>query len=280
LSVTINKNIIYVAGLPRSGSTLLCQLLGHHPDIYSIGHSSPLNHVIEKVRDTLSDDHFLLSQLDINFTLIHERMLNAYRGFINGWFAETERKYVVDKNRAWLNTIEILNLIDPNFKMIVCLRDLVEVYGSIEAQHRKTLLLNFPDHMTPHSIYARADLLFKNDGLIGRVLKSIENLQDITHTHLNHKICYVAFESLVEKPLATMQTIYQWLSLPDISFDPQHLQVKQHESDSYYRFKYLHSTFSRIKPSAPHKVPPRIKAEILKNFDWYYQHFYPEKYAR
>ncbi|MFO1351424.1 MAG: sulfotransferase [Gammaproteobacteria bacterium] len=34
------QRILYVTGLPRAGSTLLCQLLGQHPDIYSIGHGS------------------------------------------------------------------------------------------------------------------------------------------------------------------------------------------------------------------------------------------------
>jgi sulfotransferase len=278
LPLVLNKNIIYVTGLPRSGSTLLCQLLGHHPHIYSINHSSPLSHVIEKIRDTLSDDEFLLSQLDVNFELTYERMLNSYRGFINGWFAETEKNYVVDKNRVWLALIETVNLIDPAFKMIVCLRDLVDVYGSIEAQHQKTLLLNFPDRLSPYSAYTRADALFKNEGLIGRALKSIENLQDIINEDITRRICYLTFEELVEKPLKTMKTLYEWLELPAFDFDPLYLETKPHESDSYYRFKYRHPTHPFIKPPAKHRVPIRIRTEILKSFTWYYQKFYPGKY--
>jgi sulfotransferase len=38
----LSKKIVYVTGLPRAGSALMCQLLGQHPEIYSIGHSSPL----------------------------------------------------------------------------------------------------------------------------------------------------------------------------------------------------------------------------------------------
>jgi hypothetical protein len=151
------KRIIYITGLPRAGSTLLCQLLGQHPAVYSTGHSSPLCHALERLRYQLSDDPFLLAQLDVDLELTHRRLLNAYRGFIEGWFAETELRWVVDKNRGWLNLIETVQLLDPDFKMLVCVRELSQIYGSIEAQHQKTLLLDFVDHLAGYSRYARAE---------------------------------------------------------------------------------------------------------------------------
>ena len=273
----INKKIIYVTGLPRSGSTLLCQLLGHHPDIYSPIHSSPLNHALEKLRYSLSDDPFLLSQLDVDFDLTYNRLLNAFRGFINGWFAETDKLYVVDKNRSWLNMIETVNLIDPDFRMLICVRELGQIVGSIEAQHKKTLLLDFPDHIAPNSVYYRADALLKNDGVIGKPLRAIENLQDVVDKTLETKLCYIAFESLVEQPVQTMNTIFQWLGLSPAKIEPQHLQVKPHESDGYYHFKYRHQTYPTIKPVAHHNISSRILAEIKRNFAWFYDTFYPEK---
>ncbi|MEL6764384.1 MAG: sulfotransferase, partial [Cyanobacteria bacterium J06607_6] len=35
-----DKQLICVSGLPRSGSTLLCQLLSHHSDLYCPGHGT------------------------------------------------------------------------------------------------------------------------------------------------------------------------------------------------------------------------------------------------
>ena len=189
--MTLNKQIIYVSGLPRAGSTLLCQLLGHHPDIYSIGHSSPLSPLLERMRDFLPESSFMLSQLDINFELVYHRMLNAYRGYINGWFDETDQLFVVDKNRHWVSMIETLYLIDPNFKMLVCLRDLVDIFGSIETQHQKTQLLRFPDHTSPNLHYARLDSLFKDEGVIGEPLKGIQNLQYIADENIKDRICYI-----------------------------------------------------------------------------------------
>jgi len=273
--IQLNKQIVYVTGLPRAGSTLMCQLLGHHPKIYSTGHSSPLSQVLDNIRHNLSDNQFLLAQLDVDFDLSYQRLLNAYRGFINGWFAETDKPMVVDKNRGWLGKVETVNLLDPNFKMIVCIRDLRQLFGSVEAQHQKTILLDFPDHMVAHSVYARADALFGAEGVIGAPLKFILNLQDVTES-LRERICYVAFEALVGETAATMSAIYQWLGLPKTALDPQRLTVKPHESDSYYRFKYPHQTYPTIKPLRQHAIPPRIEQEILKNFGWFFEQFYAD----
>ncbi len=272
--ITIDKHIIYVTGLPRSGSTLLCQLLGHHPQIYSIIHSSPLSQLIDNLRHSMSDNQFLLAQSDTDFDLTYYRLINAYRGFINGWFAETDKPVVIDKNRNWLRMIETVNLLDPGFRMIVCLRDLRQVFGSVEAQHKKTLLLDFPDHMAPHSAFARADTLFGVEGVIGAPLKSIENLHDI-EDELRKKLCYVTFEALVSHPVETMRTVYQWMGLPDEPLNPENLTVKPHESDSYYRFKYRHKTHPKIRAPKPHTIPFRIEQEILKNFGWFFDQFYP-----
>lgn len=272
----LEKRIVYVTGLPRSGSTLLCQLLGLHPQIYSPGHSSPLSQVFNHLRTQLSDDPFLLSQLDVDFDLTYNRLVNAYRGFLNGWFAETDKPVAVDKNRGWLRMIDTVKLLDPDFRMLVCVRDLRQVYGSIEAQHQKTLLLDFPDHMAPHSAYERADALFGKEGVIGGPLKSIEYLFQDANPKLREQVGFVAFEALTSDPTETMRLLYSWMDLEPAPFDPQQITVAPHESDSYYRWKYRHNTHADIRPPALHSISPRIEQEVLKNFGWFFEQFYTD----
>jgi sulfotransferase len=268
------KRLLYVTGLPRAGSTLLCQLLGHHPDLYSIAHSSPLCQTLIGLRHHLSDSDFLLSQMDVDFDLTYSRLLNAFRGFINGWCAETDRPWMVDKNRGWLQHIETVSHIDPNFRMLVCVRELGQVYASIESQHQKTLLLDFPDHLAPLSRFDRATHLFSEIGVVGAPLRSIAALQDLD-SQLQQHLYYVVFEQLMSEPVEVMQGIFDWLGLPPAAIDPQDLAVKPHESDSYYRFKYRHQTHSKIVPPIEHPVPSRIQAELQQQFSWFYQTFYP-----
>lgn len=270
----LQKRIIYVTGLPRSGSTLLCQLLGTHPEIYSPGHSSPLCQTLNQLRHNLSDNDFLLAQLDVDFEGVHRRLLNAFRGFIEGWFAETEHAWVVDKNRGWLGQLDTVQLLDPNCKMLVCVRELGQIIGSVEARHQRSLLLDFPDHTGNLSRYARADKLMAAEGVVGGPLKAIEHTQDLPEA-LQQRLYYVVFEHLMQEPVTVMQGVYDWLGLPPASFDLNALPVAPHESDSYYRGKYPHRTHSRIQPPERHAVPTRIEAELRKNFAWFYQTFYP-----
>lgn len=270
----IKKKIICVAGLPRAGSTLLCQLLGHHPDIYSPGHSSPLLSILQGVRQSVSSDQFMKSQMDVDFGLTYKRLESAYTGFVNGWFEETEINSVVDKNRGWLNNIDLLNKLNPNAKTLVCLRDPAQVYGSIEAKHQKTLLLDFPDKLAHLSTYERADKLFSKDGVVGSTLHSVASLQDLPEPQ-QRNIFFVVFEELMDNPNEVMKNIFHWLELAPYLIDCDNLISKPHESDSYYNFKYPHKTHTSIQPPKPHIIPVRIENDIKNNFPWFYENFYP-----
>jgi sulfotransferase len=270
----LTKRIIYLTGLPRSGSTLLAQLLGHHPDIYSTGHSSPLCPTLVGLRHHLSDSEFLLSQLDVDFERSYNRLLNAYRGFMNGWFAETEHAQVVDKNRGWLQHLETVHQIDPGFRMLVCVRELGQIYGSIEAQHQKTILLDFPDHLAHLSRNDRAHKLFEANGVVGAPLRAIGALADID-SELQSHLFYVVFEHLMNEPATVMESIYKWLQVEPEQPDWQNLKVSAHESDSYYRYKYCHQTHPQINPPMPHKIPQRIQSQLQQEYDWFYCTFYP-----
>lgn len=266
--------IVYVTGLPRAGSTLLCQLLGLHPEIHSTGHSSPLCPLLMQMRHQWSDNEFLLAQLDVDFDRAYHRLLNAWRGFVAGWFAETDRPWVVDKSRGWLAQLETVQTFDPEFRMLVCVRELGQILGSIEAQHAKTRLLDFPDHLAHLSRYARADKLLAADGVIGGPLKALESVQDLPEILQQH-LYYVVFEHLMTEPVVVLQDIHRWLGLAPTPFDPHDLPVRPHESDSHYRYKYLHRTYSRIQPPAPHPVPTRIIRELKNHFRGFYETFYP-----
>lgn len=270
----LQKHLLCVTGLPRAGSTLLCQLLAHHPDLYSIGHSSPLCQTLTGLRQHLSDSDFFRAQMDVDFALTYQRLINAFTGFVDGWFAETDKDWVVDKNRGWLHHLETVQHLDPRVKMLVCVRELGQIYGSIEAQHQKTILLDFPDHLANLSRHSRADQLFAEQGVIGGPLRSIEALQDLD-TQRQQSLYYVVFEHLMQDPVTVMHGIYEWIGLPPAQFDPQALTVKPHESDSYYRFKYRHQTRPQIQPPTPHPIPQRIQTQIQQNFPWFYQTFYP-----
>jgi len=276
----LSKQIVYVTGLPRSGSTLICQLLGMHEDVYSIGHSSPLASILEHFRTNISGNPFLLGQLDVDFDLTYNRLKNALKGLINGWFEETDKNIVVDKNRAWLGMVQTVSSLDNGYKMIVCIRDLIQLYGSIDTQHKNTILLSFADNTSNNSSWYRADTLFTPTGVIGGPIRAIENLQDIGpgFNTLNN-IYFMQYEKLILDTENELNKICTFLSIKN-KINSTNMIVKPHETDSYYRFKFRHNTHNKINKLNQHEVPPRISFEIFQKFRWYFDHFYPRAYEQ
>ena len=268
-----------VTGLPRAGSTLLCQMLAQHPEIHCEGHSSPLCNIVLGIRRMISDDQFFLSQLDRSFEKSYAHLATAMQGFLRGWNSDCDKKAVVDKNRAWLHAIELLLQIEPGAKLLVCIRELGQIYGSIEAQHQRTILLDFIDHLADFDRFGRADILFAKDKAIGAPMISLHAVPDLPKAVQQH-LYFVRFEDLVEQPTACMSHIYAWLGLAPFEIDPEKLgMMGQPESDSHYRMKYLHQQSERVRKSKRHEIAPRIQAQIETAYAWFYQLYYPKKGA-
>ena len=265
-----------VTGLPRAGSTLLCQLLGQHPEIHCDGRSSPLCNTLMGIRRGVSDDSFFLSQLDNEFGKSYSRLASAMQGYLRGWYGDCQKPLVVDKSRAWLRAVELLLHIEPGAKLIVCLRDLGQIYGSIEAQHQRTILLDFIDHLADLDRFGRADTLFMKDRVIGSPLMALHAVADLPKS-VQDCLYYVRFEDLMDRPAACMKHLFGWLGISPFEIDLEQLRAGARESDSHYHMKYLHTQHDRIAPPTIHEVPPRIQSLIETAYTWYFQMFYPKK---
>jgi sulfotransferase len=250
-------------------------LLAQHPEIACEGHSSPLCNALLGMRRLVSDDTFFLAQLDQSFDQSYGHLASAMRGFLRGWYHDAEGAVVVDKNRAWLHAIELLLHLEPDAKLIVCVRELGQIYASIESQHQRTILVDFIDHLADFDRFGRADMLFAKDKAIGAPLISLHAVVDLPRAVQEH-VYFVRFEDLMAKPAACMAHIFTWLGVPAVDLDLENLTVGVRESDSHYHMKYTHARSSRIRPPQRHEVPPRIQERIESAYAWFYQLYYPK----
>jgi sulfotransferase len=270
----MNPKFVGVTGLPRAGSTLLCQLLAQHPEIYCEGHSSPLCNTLLGMRRMISEDTFFLSQLDQGFERSYAHLASAMRGYLRGWYHDCERAMVVDKNRAWLHAVELLLQLEPDAKLIVCLRELGQIYGSIEAQHQRTILIDFIDHLADYDRFGRANMLFAKDKTIGSPLISLHAVLDLPKSVQEH-LYFLRFEDLMVQPAACMSHVFSWLGLSPCQIDPERISSAPEESDSHYHMKYPHKRVQRIAPPQRHEISPRIQSQIESVWGWFYELYYP-----
>jgi sulfotransferase len=275
-SKTMSARFVGVTGLPRAGSTLLCQLLAQHPGIHCEGHSSPLCNTLLGIRRMVSDDTFFLSQLDTAFESSYAHLASAMQSFLRGWYHDCPEGVVVDKNRAWLHAVELLLHIEPDARLIVCLRELGQVYGSIEAQHQRSILVDFIDHLADFDRFGRADMLFAKDKSIGAPLISLHAVPDLPKA-AQERLYFLRFEDLMDRPTQCLSHLIAWLGLAPWEIDPNKLTIGIRESDSHYHMKYLHVQSKRIAQPQRHLIPPRIQARIEESYPWYYQIYYPPR---
>jgi len=229
------------------------------------------------IRRMISDDQFFLSQLDSSFETSYAHLASAMRGFLHGWHHDSSaHRVVIDKNRAWLHAVELLLHIEPEAKLIVCLRELGQIYGSIEAQHQRTILVDFIDHLADFDRFGRADALFAKDRVIGAPLIALQAVLDLPDA-VKQRLYFVRFEDLVAQPVKCMSHLYAWLGLSPFEIDPDRLMAGKQESDSHYRMKYPHRQSTRIVTPTPHVVPPRIQKQIETVWAWFYRLYYGEK---
>jgi sulfotransferase len=170
--------------------------------------------------------------------------------------------------------VELLLHIEPDARLIVCLRELGQVYGSIEAQHQRTILVDFIDHLADYDRFGRADMLFGKDKSIGAPLVSLHAVTDLPNA-VQARLYFMRFEDLMAQPVKCLAHVTSWLGLAPMEIDPNKLTVGIRESDSHYHMKYTHEQSSRISQPPPHFIPPRIQARIEEAYAWYYQLYYP-----
>jgi sulfotransferase len=226
------------------------------------------------MRRMISDDTFFLSQLDQGFERSYAHLASAMRGYLRGWYHDCERAVVVDKNRAWLHAVELLLQLEPDAKLIVCLRELGQIYGSIEAQHQRTILIDFIDHLADYDRFGRANMLFAKDKTIGSPLISLHAVLDLPKAVQEH-LYFLRFEDLMAQPAACMSHVFSWLGLPPCQIDPERISSGPEESDSHYHMKYPHKRVERIAPPQRHEISPRIQAQIESVWGWFYELYYP-----
>jgi Tfp pilus assembly protein PilF len=114
------KNIIFILGMPRSGTTLVEQIISSHPAVYGAGELSFLSRVIYKNFFDNEKVNFIDNIDKLNDTELSQ-ISSQYFNFIDNF--TTDKIYITDKalfNFQWIGFIKILF---PEAKIINCVRD-------------------------------------------------------------------------------------------------------------------------------------------------------------
>ncbi len=152
-----------IAGLPRSGSTLLAAILRQNPRMHA-GMSSPVGSLVAAMQRQLSGENEGAVFIDDHQ---REAML---RGVVDGFYhAAHPSKVVVDTNRAWCTKLPLLHRLHPQARVIACVRHVPWIVDSFERLVRANPLS--PSRMFDWdpggSVYSRFEALCSGNGVVG-----------------------------------------------------------------------------------------------------------------
>ena len=269
------KKYYFMAGLPRSGSTMLSAILNQNPRFYS-GPSSPVVSTMLTLEQSLSKDELFLAFPKIDFG---KKLISSV---IDAYYSDTDKPVVFEKNRSWVNRVEYIKgyfgIEHP--KIIYPVRDVAEILTSFISMikrnpHIVNDRLNFIDQTLVQQGIPLTDenrcRLVAGPGILGQ---SFDGLKKALSEGYRANIYFVEYSDLVDSPQETMQKIYEFLGENFYHHDFKNLKNIHQENDAQiYGFEDMHNVRKTIKPISqlPEDVLPQTVLDLVKGAEFWRQ---------
>lgn len=240
----MNKNYYFVSGLPRSGSTLIMNLLAQNPR-FEVSATSGIMDVMFGVRN--SWDNLIEFKANPN----EPAKKRVIKGILENYYADSDKPVVFDKSRGWLSLIQMYEYVfEKPAKVIVPVRDMRDVLTSFEKLWRANssgsqLSQESQFYFDFQSIEGRTNAWLRTDQPVGLAYNRIV---DAVKRGYSDRMLFVRFEDLTSKPKETMQKIYAFLDESDFEHDFNNVKQVTWEDDSIHGIKGLHDIRPKVEP--------------------------------
>lgn len=250
--MSTSKTIHFLAGLPRSGSTLLANILAQNPKIH-VTPTSGICDMLVQVRNGW-DRNDAFQAMD---RAESERVKgDVLRAMLQTYFGRVERPICIDKNRYWAEFLEMgAELIGgrDRVKVLVTVRDLRDVVASFEKLYRKTSALGQVSQEASMALkfktaLGRAEVFVDDAQPVGRAYNAI---RDAVTRGWYDRMHFIDFEDLTRRPQETMQGIYRFLDVAPHTHEFDNVEQVTFEDDFVYGFKDLHVIRAKVEPQPP-----------------------------
>ncbi|GAB2588148.1 sulfotransferase [Dyella jejuensis] len=220
LDPALGHEVIFIASLPRSGSTLVEHILASHPLVEGANEISDLSNVLDDESKRRGKDfpHWVTDATAEDWTRLGKNYLTRTARW------RTKRPYSTDKglqNWQWVGAIRAML---PGAKIIDCHRDPVETCFACYRQ-----------------LFSEGTLFSYDLQDLAGYYNDYQRLSDFWQANHPHKMFDLTYEKLVQEPEAQIPQLLAFCGLP---FDAACLSPHQTQRD-------VHSTASAAQVRQP-----------------------------
>lgn len=272
------NQIHFCGGLPRSGSTVLMNILQQNPRIFTTGSCALYEILCDKI---LIKSRYSETFQAMSTEQADRAMYGLIHGATKGWFEGlTNKPVVISKRHGWSSLLHLY----PNSKFICMVRDLRDVVESFERVNNKTLALHsYGNTNTPTPsmhIHEKFKYYFDEPNSLSSNLNTeVPRLMEVFKKEQN-KVLFIRYEDLTRDPLYMLNKIYKFLNEPLFVHDLNNIQqseVFEHDH-AYFRERTDHVTKSSfISYQQPKRtLSNEFHNRVINENQWFYNAFYPE----
>lgn len=238
-----------MAGLPRSGGTMLSSILSQNPDIYVSPQSVLPNTLAATYNQYQSQENKDADQWD-NIYRVMEMIIPTFYG-------GNSEKYIIDRNFSWLDAhpyVVLENHLKNEIRVICPVRNILDILASwnklCENDKSNTYdkeILKVIKNKKPMAD-KRAQYFMEHVGSENGLRSSLHNMTRAMYPEFKDKILFVDYDDLVSDTNAQLARVYNFLGIDYFESDLNNLQATHEYKDAW-----------GVKDH--HKVKPTISKE-------------------
>lgn len=225
------KNIYFLSGLPRSGSTVLAGILNQHPSIHASSTSGLLDMLVGTLRAWADSLSVRASPLDKEDQ--EKEIQRILRTICEEKYANIDKPIILDKARSWASSVNIptmAKVLGHKPKIIATVRNIPDCVASMVRVAKPSDLREF----------------LHTDYLVQHIKESYQVLES-GYQFAPECILFVDYDDLINDPKAQLKRIHTFLELPDFDgYDFNNIDGSglQERDEEVWEVKGLHD----IKP--------------------------------
>ena len=266
-----DKRIFFMSGLQRSGSTVLCNILQQHPDVFTV----PTDPFYDVIHNILKEVNHKKTGSALDFEVFDRGLHQFILDGLQGWYKSlTDKPVIVSKNRNW----HTLSHLFPDVKYLATVRNLFDVANSVIKKQYNNHSISTPlDHGyigSSHIEHVVTHYILTDESL----QMGIRNLMYVNEREVD-RVHFVRYEDLLQDSAQTLLDVQRFLNIEPFEFNLNDIdQQSLYEHDGYYMGQCSHVTQKKLQDlSNKPVIPERVKdfLRINNTSSWFYEAFYP-----